>query len=81
MPVENERKFLVTHDGWRNSAPGGGRVRRPERRPHIIAEVEPSHPEQSVVLPDWIGEEVTSDERYRNSHRADAPRAAPRASD
>lgn len=43
----------------------------------IIAEIELSHPEQSVVLPDWIGEEVTSDERYRNSHLACAPRVAP----
>lgn len=42
----------------------------------IIAEIELSHPERSVVLPDWIGEEVTSDERYRNSHLASAPRVA-----
>ncbi|WP_371826920.1 CYTH domain-containing protein [Microvirga sp. VF16] len=148
MPVEIERKFLVTHDGWRTPEPGqryhqgylckgeitvrvrraafhafltvkgggSGRI-RPEfeyeipvdeaeellklcRQPLIekvrhevwhagmvwhvdefagenaglvLAEVELSHPDQSVVLPDWIGEEVTSDERYRNSRLADAP--------
>lgn len=152
MPVEIERKFLVTHDGWRTSEPGQRyhqgylskgevtvRVRRAATRGFltikgsgngfvrpefeyeipaneaedllrlccqpliekvrhevwhagmmwhvdefagqnaglVIAEVELTHPEQSVVLPDWIGEEVTSDERYHNSHLADAPQAAP----
>jgi CYTH domain-containing protein len=39
----------------------------------VLAEVELRHPEQPVVLPDWIGEEVTSDERYRNSRLVDLP--------
>jgi CYTH domain-containing protein len=39
----------------------------------VLAEVELSHPGQAVVLPDWVGEEVTSDERYRNSRLADVP--------
>ncbi|WP_063776736.1 CYTH domain-containing protein [Microvirga massiliensis] len=148
MPVEIERKFLVTHDGWRKPEPGqryrqgylckgevtvrvrrvgprgfltikgggNGRVRPEfeyeipvveaeelfklchgrliEKVRHevlhagmvwhvdefvgenaglILAEVELSHPGQPVVLPDWVGEEVTSDGRYRNSRLADAP--------
>lgn len=39
----------------------------------VLAEIELCHPQQAVVLPDWIGEEVTSDERYRNSRLADVP--------
>jgi adenylate cyclase len=154
MPVEIERKFLVTHDGWRRPEPGQRyrqgylcngevtvRVRRagsrgfltikgtstglgrPEfeyeipaeeaeelfklcRHPLIekvrhaipyaglvwhvdefagenagllLAEVELQHPGQSVSLPDWIGEEVTADERYRNSHLVDVPQGVGRA--
>jgi adenylate cyclase len=148
MPVEIERKFLVTHDGWRNQAPGqryfqgylsrgevtvrvrsagsrafltikgvGNGLVRPEfeyeipvneaeellqlchrpliekvrhQIPHagivwhvdefagenaglVLAEVELGHAEQLVSLPDWIGEEVTSDQRYRNSRLTDVP--------
>lgn len=39
----------------------------------VLAEVELDHPAQAVTLPDWVGQEVTSDERYHNSHLADAP--------
>jgi len=33
----------------------------------IMAEVELESPDQSVNLPDWIGEEVTGDPRYYNA--------------
>lgn len=33
----------------------------------VIAEVEVEHPEQQLILPDFIGEEVTHDPRYFNS--------------
>ncbi len=33
----------------------------------ILAEVELSDADQSIVLPDWVGEEVTGDARYYNS--------------
>lgn len=33
----------------------------------VIAEVELSSAEQSLVLPDWIGDEVSHDARYRNT--------------
>jgi CYTH domain-containing protein len=39
----------------------------------VLAEVELDHPAQAVALPDWVGQEVTSDKRYHNSHLADAP--------
>lgn len=148
MPVEIERKFLVTSDEWRKPEPGQryyqgylcegeitvrvrctarrgfltikGRSNCPVRpefeyeipldeaeellklcqssliekvRHHILhagtmwhvdefagenaglvlAEVELRHPGQAVALPTWVGEEVTSDQRYRNSRLADAP--------
>ena len=39
----------------------------------VIAEIELDHEEQSVDLPDWIGEEVTADRRYANSSLAQRP--------
>jgi CYTH domain-containing protein len=33
-----------------------------------FAEVELEHPEQSVTLPPWVGEEVTHDPRYRKAN-------------
>ena len=39
----------------------------------ILAEVELQHPQQPVTLPAWIGDEVTFDERYRNSHLVENP--------
>jgi adenylate cyclase len=40
----------------------------------VLAEIELEHPQQPVSLPAWVGQEVTSDERYRNSRLVDAPR-------
>ncbi|MBW4553053.1 MAG: CYTH domain-containing protein [Aphanocapsa sp. GSE-SYN-MK-11-07L] len=39
----------------------------------IVAEVELSHPDQPIALPDWIGSEVTDDPRYYNSNLAQHP--------
>jgi adenylate cyclase len=39
----------------------------------ILAEVELSDPDQSVALPDWVGEEVTGDARYYNSSLVSNP--------
>lgn len=36
----------------------------------ILAEVELPREDEDVPLPDWIGREVTADERYRNSRLA-----------
>jgi len=50
----------------------------------VVAEVELNRPDEPVILPDWVGREVTEDPRYRNSTLiasglaglgADAPRA------
>lgn len=45
----------------------------------VIAEVELTHPEQPVALPDWVGVEVTNDNRYSNSRLAREPFANWRA--
>ena len=39
----------------------------------IFAEVELTHAEQHVDLPDWIGKEVTGDPRYYNSNLVKYP--------
>jgi adenylate cyclase len=41
----------------------------------VIAEVELEHADQHVNLPDWVGAEVTDDDRYYNASlsRADGP--------
>lgn len=33
----------------------------------IVAEIELSRADEKIVLPDWVGREVTDDRRYRNS--------------
>ena len=39
----------------------------------IIAEVEFERPDQDIRLPDWIVHEVTTEDRYSNSHLARTP--------
>ena len=39
----------------------------------ILAEVELSHENQFIALPDWVGEEVSHDARYFNSNLAKHP--------
>lgn len=39
----------------------------------VIAEVELSAPEEEVILPPWVGAEVTGDPRYYNSNLAVHP--------
>lgn len=39
----------------------------------ILAEVELTHPDQAIVLPDWAGSEVTHDSRYYNASLARYP--------
>lgn len=39
----------------------------------VIAEVELEHEDQSIILPDWIGREVTGDPAYFNSNLVNAP--------
>jgi adenylate cyclase len=39
----------------------------------LVAEVELNHPDESLSIPEWIGEEVTNDRRYGNSNLARHP--------
>jgi adenylate cyclase len=39
----------------------------------VVAEIELSHPDQRIELPDWVGVEVTYDQRYGNSSLSDRP--------
>jgi adenylate cyclase len=39
----------------------------------IVAEVELTHPKQEILLPPWIGEEVSHDPRYFNSYLVKHP--------
>ena len=42
----------------------------------VIAEVELARPDQDIVRPAWIGEEITFDPRYGNSSLATSPTGA-----
>jgi adenylate cyclase len=44
-----------------------------DNRGLVLAEVELVHVDQTVVLPDWVGEEVSGDPRYFNSHLVRQP--------
>lgn len=44
-----------------------------ENRGLIVAEVELQSEDQPLELPDWVGDEVTGDERYYNSRLATNP--------
>lgn len=39
----------------------------------VLAEVELEHPEQTVTLPDWVIEDVSSDGRYSNAYLSKTP--------
>jgi CYTH domain-containing protein len=39
----------------------------------IIAEIELSHEEESYEIPDWLGKEVTGNEKYYNSYLSQFP--------
>ena len=39
----------------------------------IVAEIEVPDEQTKFDLPDWIGEEVTGDRRFNNSHLVDNP--------
>lgn len=39
----------------------------------VVAEVELEHPDQTIELPPWVGEEVTTDPRYSNASLVKCP--------
>jgi adenylate cyclase len=47
----------------------------------VLAEIELTDADQKLTLPDWIGEEVTADPRYRKVNMVAARFAKPKFSD
>ncbi len=74
-PLIEKTRYEVLHEGvlWEVDEFGG------ENAGLVLAEVELEHPSQPVALPEWVGEEVTSDQRYRNSQLVDVPMGEDRA--
>ena len=68
-PLIEKTRYEVFHEGvlWEVDEFEG------ENAGLVLAEVELEHPSQPVGLPEWVGEEVTADQRYRNSQLVDAP--------
>lgn len=66
--IEKTRYFVEVHDRtWTVDVFAGDNCGL------VLAEVELEHPDDPVRLPDWVGEEVTDDPRYRNSALALIP--------
>jgi len=61
--VLEKRRHLVEHDGmtWEVDVFEG------RHQGLVLAEVELERADQAVNLPDWVGEEVSEDERYFNA--------------
>lgn len=68
-PLIEKTRYRIEHNGlcWEVDEFAG------ENHGLILAEVELTEAEQSIDLPDWIGEEVSSDPRYFNSNLARHP--------
>lgn len=68
-PLIEKTRYLVEHAGkvWSVDVFEG------ENDGLVVAEVELTGTEEKVDLPDWVGEEVTYDPRYRNSALVNAP--------
>jgi CYTH domain-containing protein len=68
-PLIEKTRYEVLHEGvvWEVDEFEG------ENAGLVLAEVELEHPDQLLALPEWVGAEVTSDQRYRNSQLVDAP--------
>ncbi|KKB84044.1 adenylate cyclase [Devosia limi DSM 17137] len=61
--VLEKRRYLVEHDGmtWEVDVFEG------RHQGLVLAEIELERADQAVKLPDWVGEEVSEDERYFNA--------------
>ncbi len=68
-PVIEKTRYRVPSGGlvWEIDVFGG------ENDGLVVAEVELPSDETAVVLPDWIGEEVTGDARYYNANLVSRP--------
>lgn len=68
-PLIEKIRYLVQYEGmqWEVDEFSG------ENSGLVLAEVELEHPQQSLSLPDWIGQEVSHDGRYFNANLARYP--------
>jgi len=68
-PLIEKTRYRVDHQGltWEVDEFAG------DNAGLIIAEVELDEEDQAVMLPDWVGEEVTGDKRYYNSSLVSDP--------
>jgi len=62
-PIIEKTRFIVSDHGndWEVDVFGG------ENEGLLLAEIELKSEEQALTTPNWIGEEVSTDERYYNS--------------
>lgn len=61
--IVEKTRFFVLHDGLRWMIDVYGAT----LEGLVIAEIELEHEEQALSLPNWVGEEVTHDPRYRKT--------------
>ncbi|MFT4663155.1 MAG: adenylate cyclase [Gammaproteobacteria bacterium] len=68
-PLIEKRRYIVMENGmtWEVDVFEG------ENEGLILAEVELESEQQEVVLPDWVGEEVSGDVRYYNANLVGEP--------
>jgi CYTH domain-containing protein len=68
-PIIEKYRYKIFHDGliWEVDEFLN------ENEGLIIAEVELDHPDQEITLPDWVGKEVTNDDRYYNINLVKEP--------
>ena len=68
-PIIEKNRYKIKYEGhvWEVDEFFG------ENEGLIVAEVELSHENQSIDLPDWIGLEVTDDPRYLNANLVKVP--------
>jgi adenylate cyclase len=71
-PLIEKTRFTLHHGGskWEIDEFDG------ENRGLIVAEIELSDERQQFDKPDWVGQEVTADVRYYNSHLVRHPYSA-----
>ncbi len=69
QPIIEKKRYVIEYEGltWEVDEFNG------ENHGLIVAEVELSDENQTISLPDWIGEEVTGDPKYFNSNLVKLP--------
>lgn len=65
----SKRRYLIRHDTMLWEVDAFGLM----NKGLVLAEVELASEQQNILLPDWIGEEVSRDQRYANLNLAINP--------